>query len=423
MNERGNGRVRFACKHPYTYDALLNAWRPLRRCFLRRLKQPVTSVRSARVDTDRCEAIFFCVHWMSPGGAEHYALECARIAARLGYKVVWLVDRPAVNAAWDAQYREISETVFQMWEYDGPDDAARAMIELAISYRPAAWHIHHSAIAYRAVSQAKAIMPSLKIIDSTHIIELKDGGFPALSAAAGQSIDFRNVISKGLARYFVSRGIPTDGIRRSVIVQRQEALNAPLPGLAAGKKIVVLILGRLEQQKRPYLYFPFARALQRQLSKARNAREVSIEVRIVGAGAYAVELLNFDGSVGSNVTFKVQQQHFDKESLYQGVHFVVQLSENEGISLVGFEAILRGCCFIATDVGQQSEVMNDCFLVGRTAKNAVESAASLIINILNDPELYARALEDQQARLKALTHHYGYESSIGRLYEEIRDSL
>lgn len=425
VNERGDTksscRVRFACEHPYLYDALLNAWRVLRRCFHRRLKLPAPSTRINPVDADSRGVIFFCVYWMSPGGAEHYALECARIAVNKGFKVVWLVDRPAFNSAWDAQYTEISESTFALWEHGGQDEAVHSMIRLTASHRPVAWHIHHSAIAYRAASQAKAIMPSLKIIDSTHAIELKDGGFPALSAAAGQAIDVRNVISKGLACYFVDRGIPMDGICRSVIVRDQEALKAKTPKTPDGGKVVVLILGRLEQQKRPYLYFPFARALQRKLSQRQGMRETQIEVRIVGAGTYAPELLRLGGPVGSNVFLRIQDQHFDKARLYQGVHFVVQLSENEGISLVGFEAILNGCCFIATDVGQQAEIMEGCFLVERKSKNAVESAASLVVKVLDDPNGYAQALVNQQARIRMLTRCYGYQSSIDHLYEELRD--
>lgn len=412
-------REYFALKVPFLYDGLLNFYRKIVNALkdnrwlssLNRSCSCVSGGGGRAVGSDDCSVIFlFAVHWFAPSGAEYYALECARIAKQEGAKVIWIVDFPSCETNWLQEFLEISDHSVCLWEETSPLDAIYNKV-CDIGGQVRALHIHHSPFSYNNINNLKAIFPIAKVIDTTHIVEIVGGGFPKLSRKTGEAIDVRNVVSQGLFDYYKAHGFRRQNLFRTAVVPDMIENYVP----EGHEEFSIGFVGRLSQQKRPYLIPVFIKYLNAELISSGFSRNVV--VKVYGYGPY-VGFLQKNPGQGS-VALKVVEHCYDKNKIYGSLDCVVQLSENEGVSIVSYESASFGVPFLATDVGQQKEMVHPDLLLPARPRLAVRKAAKIVAELLLYPEIYSGVVEWQHERLAFLRNEFGYKKRMSDLYKVI----
>ena len=372
----------------------------------------IVQVNSLRETIENPVAAFF-VHSFSPSGAEYYALECARIAKAAGFQIVWIVDHISKNDDWEKDFLTVSDRVLNVWD---SGHIYRDVFSFLSKENPSVVHIHHSLTGYEIAAMLKKKFAAITVIDSTHIIELKNEGFPCLSAQAGDAIDCRNVISNGLKEYYIQCGIPEQNILRSIIVPEVEGQEGVLPSIE-NNHVNIKIIGRLDEQKRPYLIVALIKRMKRLQQNGAINKDLKLKFSIYGFGEYFESM--------KSVLFQLSGKHFeiemitsvyDKNIIYENTFCVVQLSENEGISLVSYEATLRYKYILTTDAGQQGEIMEEEFLLPSRASKAVKAAAERLCNLLKRPESLHDKVISQRRKILSLDEKYGYKNVLHDFY-------
>lgn len=411
-------RRKVSLKFPLFYDWLLNLFRYLKikkgnewKCRVRAPDDYFNPLilPSDEIGAGRAPICLFAIHWFSPSGAEYYALECARLAREEGFKIVWLVDFPTGEGGWEKEFMDISPNAILIWKEVSPISSIMERFRHSAGDVKAI-HIHHSYFAYDHLDQLKSLFPEASVIDSTHIIEISDGGFPCRSLSAGDKIDIRNPISQGLSDYFEDHGVVRDSIFRT-------AITPPICNVekVCNEVFSIGVIGRLSQQKRPYLIPFFLKSLDRCLREESFCSVVNFY--IFGYGPYSKYLKSVPGFGRINICLK--ENCYDKDVIYGGLSCVLQLSENEGVSLVSYESASYCVPFVATDVGQQAEMVHPDMLLPRNPKQAVKKAAKIISDMIINREKYSYVVEWQKDRLIFLRDQYEYKDRMSHLYRRL----
>ena len=414
-------RQKFAVSHPFIYSYILDKIRNIleycRHVQCTNLEKVLTTTHQIKPATYPNKTIFFFIYWLKPSGAEFYALECAKIAKQNGFKIVWIVDFPSDNQDWDSQFLDVSTHVFRVLEVPSSEDNSAWILKLITTYIPIAIHIHHSLFAYNNLDNLKSNFPWLVTIDSTHIIEIKGDGFPCVSSSAGTLLDYRNIISNGLIDYFLDHGVDNSSLLRSVIIP--DTYTNHTQSKIINNRVKIVIIGRLDEQKRPYLIKPFINRVDQLINDNKLCKGVAIDLFIYGSGEYFNLLKDVLTDVATNISVHLFSNCYDKDQLYKDVFCVIQLSENEGISLVSYEAILRHKFILCADVGQQSEVIEPVFLLPSNAKQTVNMAALKLLELINNTEKFSDDLLKQYNRVLELDRKFGYKQVIDELYSKL----
>lgn len=410
-------RLSFSMRYPYWYDRIWNLVRKIKAYRMRFGESRKTTVASVppglpvrTSGSSSSPIILMAIHWFAPSGTEYYALECARLAREEGFEIIWVVDFPSVDEQWRQEFIGLSSHAVLLWQETSPLLAITERVN-AIGGEVVGIHIHHSPFFYENLAMLKASFPKASVVDTTHIIELTGEGFPKRSLEAGNAIEVRNVISQGLSDYFTTRGIAASSLYRSAIVPKQviRRRNASHGTFSIG------IIGRLSQQKRPYLLPALFERLDNILASRRFSGGVSFF--IYGYGPYAKHLKKSFGF--EHITVSLKEHCYDRNEIYRGLDCVLQISENEGVSIVSYEAASYGIPFLATDVGQQREMVHPEFLLPARPRQAVRKAAEVIAMLAMTPENYMHVTEWQYDRLDILRREFGYQERMRQLYRSL----
>jgi len=415
-------RTKIAILYPFIYSFLIEKIRKIRNSFRYKkcFNKPYyhKSISSPiSLEKPNNQTIFFCIYWFKPSGAEYYALECARLAKENGFQVVWIVEFPSDNDDWTQKFLDISEDVYYVYSIESGEDPLNWLVGLTQKFSPLAFHIHHSNFCYTHLQDVKKHFPSLITIDTTHIIELKDEGFPCASVSVQEALDYRNVISYGLQKYYVEHGFSESSILRSVIIPDVKDHKINMPKIS-NNLVHIKIIGRLDEQKRPYLILPFINELRRLQQTDVINKNLTIKISIYGIGEY-YQVLNEELKRQSIDNVEIITNCYDQDAIYNSAFCIVQLSENEGVSLVSYESTLRYKYILTTDVGQQNEVIEKDFLLPSSAKKAVEVAAYKLSELIRNPEGFQERLLLQRKKILQLDKKYGYKKRMHAFYASL----
>lgn len=410
-------RQKFAIKFPFFYSYLLNLSRKLMNYTT---KEIYRCISSETINVNTTKTIVFFIHWFNPSGAEYYALECAKIAKDMGYKIIWIVEFDSINQNWKRMFENISQNIYYLFKLNHNINSNDWLKNLILKYKPVAIHIHHSYFAYQHIEYIKNIFPCIVTIDSTHIIEIKNGGFPAMSLTAKNHIDFRNVISEGLKKYFLNHGILENKIVRSNIIP--DIIDSKFIKPDFNKNIFRIgFVGRLSEQKRPYLIIPFIKKLESYFNNLKQ--QPNIEIIIYGNGEYYKDMLEALNKLKTSIKINILTNCYDKNEIYTNLHCVIQLSENEGISLVSYETILYKVPLFCTNVGQQKEIINNIFLLSDHPRKSLNEVVIKIIELYNNPKFFEASLLEQYNNLLEIDKKFGYKKIVKNLYLSLKEDI
>lgn len=325
-------------------------------------------------------AVIIGLHWFELGGAELWAFETVRLVREAGFLPIVLtnrdshqpwVTRPELDGAMLIPFSE--PTVDS--QTPGVEPLLRALLR---TFDVRGVVIHHNQWLYDRVAWIAASRPGIPIIDSTHIVEYRGGGYPLSSAIAADSLTKHHVISPSLATWMTEvQRIPADRVVMAPLggltVKPKDAV---FRGRADGERLTVAFVGRMARQKAPEVFIEMANRLKR--------RGVDVRYILHGDGeltSWVEDIIAAEGLTGEIIrrtSGTPVSQTLDES------HLLVVSSHNEGLTLTTLEAIAHGVPVISTDVGAQGDIIPESALVPRYARCAARGLADAVASLEAD---------------------------------------
>lgn len=341
-------------------------------------------------------AILIGCHWLEVGGAEKMAFDTVEWALAAGLRVFVVASVPALQRLSNRLPDHPDVTFLRLDRYL-PHAHWPAFLETLIrSENIRLIHNHHCVPLYAALAHLRATTPWIKVIDTTHIVEYGDGGYPRISGVWSNFIDLHHIISRDLASFFRSRFNVTHKLRLGrMLTRRPEAASPPIRMTAGQRHLHLAFVGRLTYQKRPLVVVEILAAL----SRWAKLNGVALSATMVGEGAFlpAVERLLHRRGLADCVTLAPAGS--DVPALLRTADILLLPSNNEGLALVCYEAIEQGCIPISTDVGAQHEIIPPDLLVPLAPRAALRTTLQIVDRLWRDAAFLA-------SQKQALHHCY-----------------
>lgn len=346
-------------------------------------------------------AVLLGMHWFELGGAERWAFETVKLVRDAGLLPIVLTNRDS-HQPWigrpeldGALILPFSEPTIRS-QTPGVEELLRAIFR---TFDVRGVVVHHNQWLYDRLHWIAASRPGLPIVDSTHIVEYRGGGFPHSSVRVEEVITRHHVISPTLERWMVQ----TQGVAPDKVVM------APLGGLTVvphdaqfrarrdGEPFTVAFVGRMARQKAPEVF----------LAMVHRLRAANRDMRFVMHGdgelaTWADELMAAYGLTGA---VERRDSSDSVDVTLDEAHVLVVTSHNEGLTLTTLEAISRGVPVISTNVGAQSDIVPERALVNRNVHRTVREAAQKVEWLAADEDARRTLWRDERmAEQKLLAH-------------------
>lgn len=350
--------------------------------------------------TGKRPAILIAMHWLEVGGAEKLGFDTIEWALEAGLRVFVVAGVASIQRLAGKLPDSPDLTFIRLDRYLPPNLWARYVERLAREENIQAIHIHHCRQLYDALPHLRVTLPWVKVIDSTHIVEYSDGGFPRVSGVWTDFIDIHHVISRELVDYFRNTFHQIGKVRLGRMLTREdEPKSLPAPNMQAGQKTLhVVFIGRLYYQKRPVVVVEALRALSNWARK----NQVEFRATMVGEGPFLGAVKALLQRYGLSDAVTLMEANADVPALLRQSDILLLPSNNEGLALVCYEAIEQGCIPISTDVGSQDEVVPADLLVPLPPRAAVRGIVAAVDKLWRDPAFIARQTAEMQRQWTAI---------------------
>jgi len=365
---------------------------------------------SRRASGENEQAIIFGLHWLEMGGAERWAIETIALARKAGFLPIVLTDRESAHP-WIVR-PELDGALVLPMNLPIPDkEEADLLLALYSKFSIRGIHVHHNDWLYHCLAWFKAMDPGIRTVDSLHVIEWRTGGFVEVGVKLSNAIDVHHVISPQLRDYMtLKRDVP-----------KERVALAPLYGLNVvdtnrdaekrrGQPFTVSFVGRLSQQKRPYLFLRYAAELRRRTDQ---------DVRFIlhGSGALQDEVNRLIARYGLADCLELRRPPRSVDDTLAESDLLVISSDNEGLTLTTFEATAHGVAVLSTDVGSQASLVSGKALVPRQPLAFIKEAVQRTTAIMASEELRAQILQEQRQKIAGLKELPEAREWTAELYE------
>ncbi|RMH40576.1 MAG: glycosyltransferase [Alphaproteobacteria bacterium] len=394
---------------------VLHSWQKIPRARTTLFRPPL---RPAPEGTRPAAVIGF--HWLEVGGAERLAFDCVDWALEAGLRVFVVADRRGIHRLAD-RLPEHADVHFVRIDRYLPRRLWPIFMEhLAERERVRLVHIHHATGLYDCLAHLKALFPDVVTVDSTHIREYADGGYPRVSGVWSSFLDVHHVISHDLARHLGQVFTAGDKVRLGRLLDPAERARRPAPfRLKPGQKTLrVAFVGRMVHQKRPVLVAVIMRRL------VRLGRRMGVDVRFdaVGTGPYRPAFERLVARYGLGSRLRLHGADADVGAILSEADVLLLPSANEGLALVCYEAIRAGAMPISTDVGAQAELIPPELLVDRAPIRAARETVATIRRLLTDGAFRDAAAAGLLARYEAIAAEPTAKEVLVPLYTRAAES-
>lgn len=321
------------------------------------------------------------IHWLDIGGAEKFAIQTSQLLTNQQFHPYIIVSHISPRFYFSALAEK-----FIIYELDRQIPRGKRITFLLCLIKEkkiSLIHNHHSNHFYRALPFIKQISPAILTIDSLHIDEKKRHkiGFPRRSIVWTNYIDYHHVISKRLQNLLLQHDVSA-----TKILYGHLGNNLALPAFfnitdnIAKKRLTFCFVGRMATQKRPLM------AATLFIAAINLCRKNSIEpfVNVIGEGFYLTLFKNAIKYSGLSKYVHFYPGNSDVRLIMQKSDILLISSENEGLTLVAFEALNEGCLVISTDVGGQNELVPDSLLLPPTIIQARNKWIQILLKLLKD---------------------------------------
>lgn len=372
---------------------------------------PIPSSSPLQRQADGDEAIVFGLHWLEMGGAERWALETIALAREAGFLPIVLTDRESSHP-WITRNELDGALVLPMNVSMSDAEETALLLGLLSRYSIRGIHVHHNSWLYHRLAWFKAMNPQIQIVDSLHVVEWRTGGFVEQSIKLSNAIDVHHVISPQLRDYMVlQRDVPKERVSLAPLYGLNNLEAGPDARKAATGPFTISFVGRLSQQKRPYLFLRYAAQLKRSLA----GREVQFILH--GSGALADETSRLIAKYDLTDILEWRQPPRSVEDTLADSDLLVISSDNEGLTLTTFEATAHNVAVLSTDVGSQASLVSNKALVPRQPLAFIKEAVNRTKEIIGSQELREQIVEEQRQKIAALRELPEAREWTAKLYE------
>lgn len=381
-------------------------------------RKPVGKLAAPR-DTAKRPSILIGFHWLETGGAEKLAFDCVQWALDAGFRVLVVAERADVHRHAHKLPDHPDVEFIRADAYLKPDQWFGFLEALIRAENIRAIHIHHNVRLYDNLMLLKAAFPDLVIIDSTHIIEYSNGGFPRTSGVWTNYIDYHHAISRELVSFYLDHFSVSERVllgRMLPPVDTTQEQPEPELRLKAGQKTLRLaFVGRMVHQKRA----PLVVEITRKLQKWARTQGVKIAVDMVGTGPYldVVRHMITKANLGSVITLHPPTS--DVPALLGKADILILPSSNEGLALVCYEAVQNGALPISTDVGGQDELVPESLLVPASPRACIRDTVALVEKLVTDAAFLESCKTDTLASYRGLRADPTAQDVLTALYKDI----
>jgi glycosyltransferase involved in cell wall biosynthesis len=340
-------------------------------------------------------AIIFGLHWFEMGGAERWALETIAVAKEAGFLPIVLTDRESSHP-WISR-PELDDALVLPLSWPIPGSAeADLLLTLLSEFSIRGIHVHHNGWLYHRLPWFKAMDPSIQIVDSLHVLEWRTGGFVEMSIKLSNSLDLHHVISPQLRDYMIlHRDVPKERVALAPLYGLTPHNVAPVPTRGRGNPFTVSFIGRLSQQKRPYLFLKYA-------AKLKSSVDGQVKFILHGDGGLSEETARLVRQYGLSDSLELRRPPRPVEDTLIDSDLLVISSDNEGLTLTTFEATAHDVAVLSTDVGSQASLVASRALVPRQPFAFIKHAVELTKEIMASEELHSQILAEQREKIAAL---------------------
>lgn len=347
-------------------------------------------------------AVLIGFHWLEVGGAEKLAFDSVRWALEAGLRVFVVASVASIQRLADRLPDHPDVRFIRLDRYLPHRLWPRYVQRLVQAQNVRLIHIHHCQPLYDSLPQLRLFAPWVEVIDSTHIVEYANGGYPRISGVWTNFIDTHHVISGELVDYYRSQFDAQHNVRLGRMIERHDAgVTLPPLNMQPGQKTLhAAFVGRLYYQKRPVVLVEILRALARWAAR----RGVEFRATLVGEGPFGNALRQLVQRYGLSDRVEMQAAGVDVPALLSRADILLLPSNNEGLALVCYEAIEHGCIPISTDVGSQDEIVPPELLVPLNPRKTVRETVRAVDRLWSDAGFLARqerAMQDAWARISA----------------------
>ncbi|WP_223191442.1 glycosyltransferase [Paracoccus thiocyanatus] len=345
----------------------------------------------APAQQDQRPAILIGMHWLEVGGAEKLGFDTIRWALEAGLRVFVAAGVPSIQRLADRLPDHPDVTFLRLDRYLPHPLWPRYVENLARAENIRLIHIHHCRPLYESLPQVRARLPWIRVIDSTHIVEHADGGFPRSSGVWSGFIDLHHVISRELVDYYRDRFQIIGQVRLGRMLERGgHPASLPEPNMQPGKKrLQVAFVGRLYYQKRPIVLVEALRAL----SDWARRNDVELAAKIVGEGPFLDAVRALISRYGLADRVALLPADAPVPEILRQSDILLLPSNNEGLALVCYEAVEQGCIPISTDVGSQAEIVPKDLLVPLAPRACVKGIVAAVDRLWRDADFLSRQRE------------------------------
>jgi len=360
-------------------------------------------------------AILIGVHWFDIGGAESLAIDSILWALEAGLRVFVIAELDGPERLVPRLPDHPNLSILRTNRYLPRHLVSNFIGKLVSQENIVLTHNHHCIPLYDALPTLKLLHPNLHHIDSTHIIEHSDGGFPRISGVWSNFIDVHHVISQELQTFYNKRfSVYGAKLRTGRLLNPNNRAN-PIPAarLSTGQKTCrVAFVGRMVHQKRPTL----ALKIMKKLARWGQRNGVKFQFDVVGTGPYRAIVEQQIARYRLQEHLQLHDAGIDVPALLGQSDVLLLPSSNEGLALVCYEAIEAGCIPISTRVGAQDELCPETTLVSPHPGQAIRQSVQIVTRLLRERG-FAEAVSDAQVKkMQALRAEPTAQEVLGEIY-------
>lgn len=335
--------------------------------------------------------ILFLLTWMVVGGADLFNLELIKRLDKNKYESIVLTTVPNDNPLRQ-QFEEVATEVYDMSTFLETVDYINFTDYMISSRKVDAVIVSNTQYGYYMIPYLKGKYPKIPFIDYIHSIDLKDPrqGFARCSMDVDKYLTgtycCNNFTKKQLIEIYNKKKVETlyigtDTEKFNYKNFDKDSIKEKY-GIPKDKKVISFI-ARLSEEKRPEMFVEICK----RLLQKRN----DIYILIAGDGP----LMNKVASI-VNQNFKLLGMVKETEEIYAVSDITVNCSTLEGLALTSYESLSMGVPVVSTDVGGQTELIDD------TVGGIVHC------NINANSEVYSKEIDC-------------YVKEIGRVLDNLKD--
>lgn len=390
-------RIRYTAEMARKMLSERHKWAPL-------IFKQSRSERPALPSTDKRPAIIVGFYWLEVGGAEKMAFDTVNWALEAGLRVFVVANTLSEQRLANKLPNHPDVIFIRLDLYLPAKYWPHYISKLICDENVRIIHIHHCHALYESLPHIRDCALPVTVIDTTHIVEYANGGFPRISGIFSNYIDLHHVISKQLVTFFSERLHDQSKIRFGRMLTR-ETQEKPISGMSLQHRantLNIAFIGRYTYQKRPIVVIEIVR----KLAAWARQHKVEISARLVGDGPFRSAAEALARRYGLQSLIEFLPSHTDVPSLLEQSDILLLPSNNEGLALVCYEAIQHGCIPISTDVGAQHEIIPPDLLVALAPGPCVRKTVSVIDKLWADKAFLAAqsaALQDLYRKVSSDT--------------------